>query len=98
VRKLKFTGQARRDLRGIKSYIAKDKPSAAENFVDELEKTCRLLAESPEIGLQKKEYYGFYGFPHKSYMIFYDVVGDAVVIAHITRGGRLLEALLRRSI
>lgn len=83
-------------MRSIKNYIAEDKPSAAENFVNELEKTCHLLAESPEIGLQKEEYYGFYGFPHKNYLIFYDVSDDAVIIAHVTRGGRLLEALLKR--
>lgn len=96
MRKLKFTGQARKDLRNIKNYIAMDKPSAAENFVNELEKTCYLLAESPEIGLQKEQYQGFYGFPHKDYMVFYEVSDEAVIIAHVTRGGRLLEALLKR--
>lgn len=98
MRKLKFTGRARADLRSIRNYIAKDKPLAADDFVNELEKTCYLLAESPGMGLKKDEYQGFHGFPHKNYMIFYEVTDEAVIIAHVTRGGRLLERLLTNSV
>ena len=45
-----YTTAAVRDLEEILTFIARDKPTAATEWVEKIEAKCLLIASSPEIG------------------------------------------------
>jgi plasmid stabilization system protein ParE len=45
-----FSRQARLDLLGIREYVGKDSPEAAQRLVDTFDEKCRLLVRFPELG------------------------------------------------
>lgn len=51
--KLKYTPQARADLRSAVSYIVKESgnETAARNFAQDILQACSLLKEQPEMGM-----------------------------------------------
>ena len=52
---LRYSEEAKDDLRRIASIIAQDKPIAARNWVSRIREKCRLLAKHPDIGELRRE-------------------------------------------
>ena len=92
--KLRFSHDAREDLKGIAEYIARDKPRAARRWVKRIEEKCRLLASNPELGDRREDlganvrcsYVG-------SYVIFFRRVGSTLEVARVIRGDRDIKSL-----
>ena len=51
-----FAPSARQDLLDIFDYIARDKPTAAANWIDKIEEKCGLIATMPAMGEKRPEY------------------------------------------
>lgn len=86
--RVRFTSEARADLRQIGDSIAKDNPSRALSFVDELEWKCASIGQSPEIFslVPGYEVYGIRCRLHRDYLIFYRIDDEDVVVIHILHG------------
>ncbi|MGX5831993.1 type II toxin-antitoxin system RelE/ParE family toxin [Mesorhizobium sp. 43Arga] len=86
--KVRFTTEAKADLRQIADYIAKDNPPRALSFVDELEQKCLTLATSPKAFplVPRYERHEIRRRVHGNYLIFYRVNGEQVVIVHVLHG------------
>jgi len=89
--KIKFTPSARTQFLSALSYIYNDKPSAAVNFRNRVEKTLRRLEDFPESGRIIPE------FPELSYReviispyrFFYRIKADTVWIIAVWHGAQL---------
>ncbi len=86
---LRYSEEAKDDLRRIAIIIAQDKPIAARNWVSRIREKCRLLAKHPDIGELRRElgedirstYVG-------SYVIFFRRTDRFLDIVRIIRGDR----------
>lgn len=94
--KVRFTTEAKADLRLIGDYIAKDNLPRALSFIDELEQKCLTIAMTPKVSplLPRYERYGIRRRVHGSYLIFYRVEPEQVVILHILHGAMDYAAIL----
>ena len=79
-------------------YIARESGSAdiAERLVHSLTERFYLLARNPNIGRRRDDdlSLGVRSFPVGAYVILYRVERGDVLIQHVVRGSRNLEALL----
>jgi plasmid stabilization system protein ParE len=85
---VRFTPGAKADLVRIADFIAADNPARALTFVDELEASCRALAEFPR-RYPLVERYAEQGVRHRvhgNYLILYRVEEGAVVVLRIVHG------------
>ena len=90
---ISYSDLAKMDLAEIWLYIAQDSPNQADKFVKYLEHKCLLLAEQPRVGREFPEFSkGLYGFPVKSYMIFYEISNEDIVIARVLNAKRDIPA------
>lgn len=88
--KLVVTDAAEADLEAIGDYIAADSPRRAVTFVAEMRAACErllhaplaapLLSWHPESGIRRRR--------HGSYLIFYRLTQDAVVVPRTLHGAR----------
>lgn len=94
--KVRFTTEAVADLRLIGDYIAKENPPRALSFIDELEQKCLTIATTPKAFplVPRYERYGIRRRLHGSYLIFYRVELEHVVILHILHGAMDYAAIL----
>jgi toxin ParE1/3/4 len=91
-----LTAEAESDLEAIAEYIARDNVTAALNFVHELRKKCRALAQSP-LGyplVPRYQHRNIRRRPVGNYLIFYRIRAEAVEVVHILHGARDYERLL----
>jgi len=80
---------ARADLIEIAAYIARDNPSRALGFVDELETRCLDLGQAPGIGVRRVELGdGVRMVSHGRYLIFYRVHETFVRIERVMHSAR----------
>ena len=91
-----FTDAALADLEHIGDYIARDNPSRAVTFVDELVGHCRRLGDMPRAFplVPRYEREGVRRLPHGNYLIFYRIGFDSVDILHVLNGAQDVEAVL----
>jgi len=85
-----YSPEAESDLLGIASFIARDKPSAARQWVKLLQDKCELLATHPRVG-EEKPGFGVQGcrvFSVGSYVIFFRAVEQGIEVARIVHGSR----------
>jgi len=91
--------EAEAELDDIWAYIAKQSQSieTADRVVDSITDRSFLLARYPHLGRRRDEELrpGLRTFPVGEYIIIYRVEGDDVLILHVIRGSRDIEALLR---
>ena len=89
--------EAEAELDGIWYYIARESCSmdVADRFVYSLTDRFYLLATNPHIGRRRDEDLrpGMRSFPVGQYLILYRVDQSDVLILHIVRGSRNIEAL-----
>jgi len=86
----RITPAAHRDIAGIKSYIARDKPNAAAKMANEIYDSFDLLQDNPNIGLSLKKKFGIetdYLFWIVSpYIVFYKLEDNYVGIYRVLDG------------
>ena len=93
---LRFSERARDDLIGIGYFIARDNPTAAAQFIAELEQRCLLLSARPLSGRARDELVlGLRSVPHSRYVIFYRPIRDGVEIVRVLHAARDLRRALR---
>ncbi len=93
----RVSSEAEAELDAIWYYIATESGSmdVADRFVDSLTDRFYLLATNPHIGRRRDEDLrpGMRSFPVGEYLILYRVEQSDVLILHVVRGSRTLEAL-----
>ena len=82
---VEFTDEAESDLEQIADYIAKDSPRRPLSFVLELRGKCEALAATSKGFplVPRYEQHGIRRRVHGSYLIFYRVEGEQIVIVHV---------------
>jgi plasmid stabilization system protein ParE len=84
MKRLSYSELALDDLRGILDYIASDNPSAATGFVDALIERCHLVAQNPEIGVQREDVaIDLRLFTYHGYGIYYRTLDAEVRIERV---------------
>ena len=88
--KLRFTPQARDDLRAIKDWIAADNPRAAIGVASRIRQTALLFAQFPRMGrkgrLEGTREFGVTGLPYTIvYVEAADGDIDVLTIVHQSR-------------
>ena len=85
------------DFSEIVSYIAADRPSAAEDLASKIEKNLRLLSTNPHLGrVPKEEELAQVAYRYlvvENYLIFYKIEGKTVYIYRILHGARDYSSL-----
>ena len=80
------------DLTEIITYIAADRPSAAEKLASRIEKDLRLLASNPHLGRIPSEEellrLGYRYLVVENYLVFYTIEGKTLVVHRILHGAR----------
>ena len=80
------------DLLAIAEYIAGDNPSAAVRWLDEIERTFRLLASYPTIGQEVGHIRpGLRRFCRGNYLIYFEPASDGVRVVRVLHGSRQIE-------
>jgi toxin ParE1/3/4 len=92
--------EAEAELDSIWYYVAKESDSieVADRLIDSIIEGFYLLACHPHIGRHRDEDLraGLRSFPVGEYVIVYRVEEHDVLILHVFRGSRNIEALLRQ--
>jgi toxin ParE1/3/4 len=93
---LEWTRKAENDLEAIRSFIAKDKPIAADRFIQRILRAVENLRRFPYLGqmLVCDENSEIREINVKSYRIIFRVSGDIVriiTLIHAARNPRFLE-------
>jgi toxin ParE1/3/4 len=92
--------QAEAELDNIWYYVAKESGSIeiADRLIDSITERFYLLASHPHIGRRRDEDLrpGLRSFAVGDYVIIYRVEEKDVLILHVFRGSRDIEALLRQ--
>lgn len=84
------------DVDEIWGFIAHDSIDAAQNLVDEIERTVRKLADFPGIGRMRNELRnGLRSFPVGAYLIFYVERPAGIDVVHVIHGARRLRPFFR---
>ena len=80
------------DLTEIVTYLAADRPSAAEALAAKVEKNLNLLSHNPHLGrVPKEEELARLGYRYlvvQSYLIFYTLEGRTIFVHRILHGAR----------
>lgn len=53
--RLRYSAASKDDLKEIARFIAKDKPLVAKLWVEKIREKCRLVANHPEIGDDRRD-------------------------------------------
>jgi plasmid stabilization system protein ParE len=91
-----ISAAAEADLESIGDWIARENPTRAESFIQELREACLSLANAP-LGyspVPRYEHADVRRRPHGNYLIFYRVMDDEVVVLHVLHGARDYDAVL----
>ena len=86
---------AKRDISDIACYIAQDKPSAAERWLDSVDQILRLISKNPDMG-ESVDYLkqGLRRYVHGRYLLFYLAIPDGILLYRVLHGARPIEELL----
>jgi toxin ParE1/3/4 len=95
-----FAPEAEAEIDEIWLYVANDSGSfdVADRLIDSLTERFFLLSRHPHIGRSRDHDLrpGLRSFPVGEYIIIYRTEGEHVLILHVFRGNRDIEALLRQ--
>jgi toxin ParE1/3/4 len=84
-----FTDNAIRDLESICDSIAIDNPDAASNLFDDIREQCLRVAKFPYSGKNYAQIKpNLRGFIVKSYIVFYSIEGENILIIRVISGYR----------
>ena len=89
--------KARRDLREIWKYVAKDQPARADRLIESLFDSFRLIATSPDIGELRSDLRdGLRLLSVGNYVIGHQRVRGGVRIIRVVHGARDLTKVFQR--
>ncbi len=84
--------QAEEDLLAIAEYIARDNPTAAARWLDQIERKLDLLAKQPYMGEAVDHIRpGLRRFTHGNYLIFYEPRESGIGLVRVLHGARKIE-------
>jgi toxin ParE1/3/4 len=88
------SAQSEEDLIAVWRYIAADSPSAATRWLERIERRIQSLQSSPFLGEQQPQF----GETTRriivgNYLVFYDVLPDAVHVLRVFHAARKLDEL-----
>jgi toxin ParE1/3/4 len=84
-----ITASAREDLVDIWAWIAGDSPDSADRVLDRVYEVVQQLAELPNMGRARDELLeGLRSFVVGSYVVFYMVSTDSLVLLRVLHGRR----------
>lgn len=92
--RIKYALAAVDDMEEIFSYISQDNIAAAQTMLEKIDEGITRLAEFPNMGsvLSEEEYTmiqrGYRFIVVQSYLVFYRIIDDTVVIHRILHGRR----------
>jgi len=83
--KVKFSREARSDLKDIDNYTYQTWGRAqADKYVEMIEKGCRLLAKHPTLGRSQDEFFpGLRKHPIGKHYIFYRATGKGIEVIRV---------------
>ncbi|MCF6355626.1 MAG: type II toxin-antitoxin system RelE/ParE family toxin [Candidatus Polarisedimenticolaceae bacterium] len=81
----KFTGSAERDLENIIDYTAAQRGALqAHIYLDGLETQGQLLADNPDIGIDRESISeGLFSFPYESHILYYFKQAHGITITRV---------------
>jgi len=95
---VRLLGAAEGDFTEFVTYIAADRPSAAEAIAAKIEKNLRLLSTHPHLGRIPDEEEliraGYRYLVVENYLIFYTIEGQTIYVHRILHGARDYLSLL----
>lgn len=98
--RIRWSQTARRDVRGLKHYIAQDSPFYARQFCERLVAAVEKLADHPRLGRTVPEAEGtpeeVRELIFRDYRILYLVEHDSVHILAVIHGARDLEGMAEK--
>jgi plasmid stabilization system protein ParE len=95
---IRFLQVAEDDLAAVITYIAADRPSAAEALATKIEKSIRLLSDNPHLGqIPKEQELATLDYRYlvvENYLVFYTIERPTIYIHRILHGARDYLSLL----
>ena len=95
---IRFLQVAEDDLAEVITYIAADRPSAAEALATKIERNIRLLSDNPHLGQSPKEEelakLGYRYLVVENYLVFYIIERQTIYVHRILHGARDYLTLL----
>jgi toxin ParE1/3/4 len=80
------------DLWEIAEYIARDKPTAAARFLEQMEQTIQAISQFPGMGASRDELLvGMRSLPIGNYIVFYRHSAEQLFILRVIHGARDLR-------
>jgi toxin ParE1/3/4 len=91
----RLSSVAESDIASIAEFIAADNLDAAISVIDRFTEAFELLATQPLIGEKcRGRLHHVRRFSVRSYLIFYQILNDEIVIARVLHGARDWEGLV----
>ena len=88
------TARAEEDLVEIWLYVAEDNPAAADGLLEEIDRSCGLLADNPLLGRARPDIaHDLRYLPVGSYLILYRTLPDGIEVVRVVHGARRMESL-----
>ena len=88
------SSQAKCDLADIACYIANDNATAAERWLDSVDRLLRLIAKNPEMGESANHLkQGLRRYTHGRYLLFYQPQPSGILLYRVLHGARPIEDL-----
>ena len=93
---LVYSAQALADLDEIFDFIAADNPARARSYIEEIQRTCRTLADAPLIGTARPDLQPGLRIMtfRRRVVIAYSVRDDQLEILRVFSGGRDYETIM----
>ena len=81
----KFTGKAERDLEDIIDYTLQQWGILqTQTYLDELEARGQLLADNPDLGVERENIFeGLLSFPYESHILYYLKQAHGITIVRV---------------
>ncbi|MBX9843818.1 MAG: type II toxin-antitoxin system RelE/ParE family toxin [Xanthobacteraceae bacterium] len=91
---IRLSRLARTDILDIWTYVAADSPTAADRVLDRIERVLLSISQHPELGRERPEIMpGLRSFAVMSWVVFYRIEDDSIIIARVLHGARDLDEL-----
>lgn len=95
--RVRQTATARRDVREIWDYIARDNPDAADRLVRSFNETLGRISDQPGIGRTREDLSPrLHSFPVGNYLLFYRAASDGIELIRVLHGRRDIPAIFAR--
>jgi toxin ParE1/3/4 len=94
--RIERTSEASRDLVAIAWHIAQDNPTAASNWLNEVEQLFTLIAEQPQMGerMRTRRFGLVRRISRGNYVTYYRKRSEAIEILRVLHGAREQKPLL----